>query len=120
MDILERRSGYSNEMMHKQCIILQNVVTQTKTIKSGRGKNIESREVPKDNIPKDILDRINNSVEYYKKQMSNKLQFRAYQEEIISKGKQILTSKKFLYLAMEVRTGKTLTSLGICKLREPT
>ncbi|HIB77446.1 MAG TPA: hypothetical protein EYO58_07490 [Flavobacteriales bacterium] len=47
--------------------------------------------------------------------MNSKLKFRDYQEEIIAKGKTILTSKKFLYLAMEVRTGKTLTSLGIAE-----
>lgn len=41
------------------------------------------------------------------------IEFRDYQEDIISKGTDILCAHKFLYLAMEVRTGKTLTSLGI-------
>lgn len=41
-------------------------------------------------------------------------QFRDYQQEIIDKGVGILEDAGFLYLAMEVRTGKTLTSLGIC------
>ncbi len=41
------------------------------------------------------------------------IQFRDYQQNIIDKGTQVLLSKKFLYLSMEVRTGKTLTSLGI-------
>ena len=41
------------------------------------------------------------------------IEFRDYQENIISEGTAILKSKRFLYLAMEVRTGKTLTSLGI-------
>jgi superfamily II DNA or RNA helicase len=41
------------------------------------------------------------------------IKFRDYQEDIISKGADILCAHKFLYLAMEVRTGKTLTSLGI-------
>ena len=46
------------------------------------------------------------------------ISFRDYQEDIINKGSEILKSKGLLYLAMEVRTGKTLTSLGICeKLR---
>ena len=40
--------------------------------------------------------------------------YRTYQEEIISKGTEVLNRHGFLYLAMEVRTGKTLTSLGIC------
>jgi hypothetical protein len=45
--------------------------------------------------------------------MKSKIKFRDYQEDIISRGKSILLTKKFLYLSMEVRTGKTLTSLGV-------
>lgn len=41
------------------------------------------------------------------------MKFRPYQEGIIRKGTEVLLQHKFLYLAMEVRTGKTLTSLGI-------
>lgn len=43
------------------------------------------------------------------------IEFRPYQKEIISRGVGILKPHRFLYLAMEVRTGKTLTSLGICE-----
>ena len=39
--------------------------------------------------------------------------YRDYQKNIIQEGKVILDRDKFLYLAMQVRTGKTLTSLGI-------
>ena len=39
--------------------------------------------------------------------------FRDYQVDIIESGSHILKEHGFLYLAMEVRTGKTLTSLGI-------
>ena len=42
------------------------------------------------------------------------IEFRDYQKDIISRGIGILKPHRFLYLAMEVRTGKTLTSLGIC------
>jgi|TARA_A200000159_G_scaffold164787_1_gene196262 hypothetical protein len=42
------------------------------------------------------------------------IKFRTYQAEIIAKATDILYKNKLLYLAMEVRTGKTLTSLGIC------
>ena len=42
------------------------------------------------------------------------IKFRDYQENIISAGLNIIKKHRFLYLAMEVRTGKTLTSLGIC------
>ena len=41
------------------------------------------------------------------------IEFRDYQKEIISKGVKCLYDYKFVYLSMEVRTGKTLTSLGI-------
>ena len=41
------------------------------------------------------------------------MKFRNYQSKIIDKGAAILAAKRFVYLSMEVRTGKTLTSLGI-------
>ena len=40
---------------------------------------------------------------------------RSYQSDIASKGADILNKNKLLYLAMEVRTGKTATSLEIAK-----
>ena len=114
-DILSRLPAYSDKMMYEQCLVLQKVVMKTKSVTVGRGRNSEKREVLKHNTPKEIIDRINDSVEHYKKAMNNTLEFRDYQEDIIAKGKTILSAKKFLYLAMEVRTGKTLTSLGIAE-----
>lgn len=49
----------------------------------------------------------------YKVNESYMIKFRDYQQSIIDKGTDILRQSRFLYLAMEVRTGKTLTSLGI-------
>lgn len=43
------------------------------------------------------------------------IQFRDYQTDIIHRGTEIIEESGFLYLAMEVRTGKTLTSLGIAE-----
>lgn len=43
------------------------------------------------------------------------MEFRDYQEKIIEKGTDVIAQHGFVYLAMEVRTGKTLTSLGIAK-----
>lgn len=43
------------------------------------------------------------------------MNYRDYQLDIINKGSEILTKHWFVYLAMEVRTGKTLTSLGIAE-----
>tara|TARA_R110000824_G_scaffold182_3_gene836 strand:+ start:12165 stop:13400 length:1236 start_codon:yes stop_codon:yes gene_type:complete len=44
------------------------------------------------------------------------IKFRDYQLDIINKAKPLLEKDKFVYLAMEVRTGKTLTSLGVSAL----
>ena len=43
------------------------------------------------------------------------MEYRNYQIAIIEKGTDILKKHGLLYLAMEVRIGKTLTSLGICE-----
>ena len=40
--------------------------------------------------------------------------FRDYQKRIVRQGSKILKNHNLLYLTMEVRTGKTFTSLGIC------
>ena len=44
------------------------------------------------------------------------MELRDYQIEISNKAFKILTELKIVYLAMEVRTGKTLTSFEIAKL----
>ena len=43
------------------------------------------------------------------------MELRPYQKEIVTQGLQVLHSHRFLYLAMEVRTGKTLTSLKLAE-----
>jgi len=43
------------------------------------------------------------------------MELRDYQKEIVRLGVNVLKEHKFVYLAMEVRTGKTLTSLSISK-----
>jgi len=43
------------------------------------------------------------------------MELRDYQKDIVQKGCEILNRYKLLYLAMEVRTGKTFTSLAICQ-----
>lgn len=43
------------------------------------------------------------------------MEFREYQKAIINLGTEIIKVNGFLYLAMEVRTGKTLTVLGIAE-----
>jgi len=41
-----------------------------------------------------------------------KLKWRPYQRRIINKAREVINQYGFVYLAMEVRTGKTLTALG--------
>ena len=43
------------------------------------------------------------------------MEFRNYQTEIIQKAKGVLEAHRFVYLSMEVRTGKTLTALGVAE-----
>ena len=45
-------------------------------------------------------------------------ELRDYQQEISKKASEKLSELKIVYLAMEVRTGKTATALNICKIRE--
>ena len=116
--MIERISGYNDKSMWEYCEILKKVVTQSKEVKIGRGKQVEVIKIPKYNTESHIVENIVNSCEYYKNlyEMDNKFKFRDYQSDIITKGSQILSKHGFLYLAMEVRTGKTLTSLGIATL----
>ncbi len=44
------------------------------------------------------------------------IEFRDYQEQIIDRGVKVLQTHGFAYLSMEVRTGKTLTALGMCDM----
>jgi hypothetical protein len=117
--MIDRLLGYSDEMMYRQSQILHKVVFKTKLKKVGRGKNaVMVEELLYDNI-KDVQRKVNESLAYYKNRMENektKIEFRDYQKEIIVEGSEILIKNRFLYLTMEVRTGKTLTSLGICRL----
>ena len=121
VDILERISGFNNEEMWKQCELLKSVVFQTIDTKVGRGKNATTLKTFKHDTPKEVMNRIANSCEHYKKLYEMEevigsiepVEFRDYQIDIIRQGTVIVKDFGFVYLAMEVRTGKTLTSLGI-------
>ena len=132
IDIIERYPYYSNKSMYKQMELLKSVVLAKKVIKEKVGRKSVDKEVLKFKTDKETIDRIVRSAEHYKKlwleeeiekdrveenlvfTIPNSVQFRDYQTQIIYDGAKILSEKRFLYLAMEVRTGKTLTSLGIC------
>ena len=122
--MIERRSGYSNLSMLEYCESLKSVLKQTRKVSVSKGKTSTDVLVPKYNTETETLDKIERSCTYYKQQhemeiqeviIQGKVWFREYQTDIINKGADILLKHRFLYLAMEVRTGKTLTSLGIAE-----
>jgi hypothetical protein len=116
--MIQRTLGYSNKAMWDYCQTLKKVVLQSKIVKSGKGKAIEVHELLKYRTDKETVNKIVDSCAYYKKlcEMESNFKFRDYQVDIIDKGIEILLKHKLLYLAMEVRTGKTLTSLGIANM----
>lgn len=116
-DIISRIPSYSDDMMYKWCLTLQKVVCATKEVKSGRGRNTVVRTVLKSPTHQDVIDRINRSVEFYNTESNMEFKYRDYQEEIIEQANEILSEHRFVYLGMQVRTGKTLTSLGLAEVR---
>lgn len=118
MEILPRTEGYSNKEMADRCRILYEVVTMTTEAKVKRGRETVIMRVPKFHTEQVVIDKIKNSIEYYdnlsNQEMTNQIQLRDYQKDIVSKATNIIDKHGFVYLAMEVRTGKTLTSLSIC------
>jgi len=116
--VVARIPAYSNDSMLHYCETLLSILSQSYDTKVGRGKKADVIKEFKHKQDQDVIDRLINSIEHYEKlnQMENKegVTFRDYQTDIIETGSKILMEHGFLYLAMEVRTGKTLTSLGIC------
>ena len=110
--IIERKIGYTNEMMLDYCNMLNAVVSQTKDIKVGRAPKVEIVKKPKYKSDEATKNKIKESIEYYSKQHFD---YRPYQLDIINRGADTIMASGFVYLAMEVRTGKTLTSLGIAE-----
>jgi hypothetical protein len=110
--MIERRPGYNNQMMVQHCQSLLNVLNQTEKKTVGSGKNKKEITIPKYKDAKEKLTEIMQSCEYYNN-LKDSIQLRPYQQEIVERGFGILNKYRFLYLAMEVRTGKTLTSLSL-------
>lgn len=109
--------GYDNESMVKHLSLLMSVCTKKKKVTVKRGRKVEEAEVMTFKVEDGIVDRLQRSIDYYKKlgrmDSSEGFKLRQYQVEIIDKAVEILAAGDMVYLAMEVRTGKTLTSLSI-------
>lgn len=115
MKLINPKYGDDNCQHLKSLRVLKKIMTQTKKRRIGSGKKSAWVDVLKYNSTgdKSVRENINQSIEYYEKLCNVSIEFRPYQEEIIKKAIDIISRYKFVYLAMEVRTGKTLTSLGI-------
>ena len=134
-EIIERSLGHNNYEMWQKCELLKKVINLTTESKEGRGKNVRVIQTFKHDTPIEIRQRIINSCEHYKKLYEEDMktdkeqidavidivnavplkhfELRDYQIDIIKQGTKIIQQYGFVYLAMEVRCGKTLTSLGI-------
>jgi len=111
----------SNCYMYHSIQTLDKVINAEveKTVGRGRGaRRVKQKKYT--NVDQAVRDRIANSLEYYQQQMEKQpeIKFRDYQEDIIKRGVCVLKDTGMLYLGMEVRTGKTLTSLGICDMMD--
>ena len=117
-DVIERLPFHNDAMMYKKCLLLQEICTQSREEKIGRGKKATTITIPKYTIDKEVLDKINRSVEFYKELMNKKkttIKLRPYQESISTQAAKMIVVDGFVYLAMEVRTGKTFTSLSVAQ-----
>ena len=122
-DIITRVPGCSNREMLEKVGLLKGIIESGKFVEVGRGKNKETMFVHKHKTEEEVSNRIINSYEYYKglvekeesEPLSSSIVLRDYQVDIIHRGCKILEERGFLYLSMQVRTGKTLTSLGIAQ-----
>lgn len=116
--VIKRLPYFSNKMMLDRSILMHDIMTKTVDKKERHGnKYILKKELKYKRLP-DTIKKMQDSVDYYNNlyqhEMSNKIELRDYQKDIVSRACEIINVNRFVYLAMEVRTGKTLTSLSIC------
>lgn len=118
-EIVPQWSGYTDMMMRHRCELMLKVCSKTKEVTQGRGKHSIKKMMPYYKNIEPTIDKLERSLEHYKEKAKMSFEFRDYQKDIIKRAHAILDDFRFVYLAMEVRTGKTLTSLGICELLKP-
>lgn len=115
LDVFPRTPGRTNDEMIKSSQMMLEVLTQKEEKIIGRGKGRHMIDVYKYRQDEKVINRIKRSIEYYSKTKKSMFEFRDYQKKIIDDASVIIEQYGFVYLAMEVRTGKTFTSLGIAK-----
>lgn len=112
--MIERRPGHTNEMMADYCQALINVLERSEKVTTVSGKSKKEVEKPKYKDTQEKLNELSESLNYYRGRKDS-IELRPYQKQIVKQGLEVLEKHRFLYLAMEVRTGKTLTSLAIAE-----
>lgn len=129
-EIIERTLAFSNEQMVDYLESMKRAIEAVPEVKKGK-RFVKKALSP---MSKAALEKINYSIEYYKNteeyvyerddddiddssdmfSVDGSVQFRDYQVEAIDAATEILKQHRFVYLRMQVRTGKTLTAFGIC------
>jgi hypothetical protein len=116
--VVERDLCFSNEMMLKRVTLMHEILTKKVPKKVRMGNKSIMTEEFKYKKSAHLIKTMEDSIKYYKdlheQEMSNTFELRDYQQDIVNRATEIINVNKFVYLAMEVRTGKTLTSLSIC------
>ena len=106
--MISRIPGFSDMDMYNWCKTLKESCEST-VVRKNKAERMFDVNQP-------VEQRINDSISFYLEKMKKgKIEFRDYQIDIIDRGVKCLQRYRFLYLAMEVRTGKTLTSFGMCE-----
>jgi len=116
--VVERDLCFSNKMMLERVTIMHQILNTKVPKKVRMGNRYVMSEELKYKKSAHLIKIMEDSVEYYKnlhqQEMRNTIELRDYQQDIVKRAAQIIKVNRFVYLAMEVRTGKTLTSLSIC------
>jgi len=116
--VVERDLCFSNKMMLERVTIMHQILSTKVPKKVRMGNRYVMSEELKYKKSAHLIKIMEDSVEYYKnlhqQEMRNTIELRDYQQDIVKRAAQIIKVNRFVYLAMEVRTGKTLTSLSIC------
>lgn len=116
--VVERDLCFSNKMMLERVTIMHQILSTKVPKKVRMGNKYVMSEELKYKKSAHLIKIMEDSVEYYKNlhehEMSNTFELRDYQKDIVDRATKIINVNRFVYLAMEVRTGKTLTSLSIC------
>jgi hypothetical protein len=123
-DIIERKLGYNNKEMLDSLYLIKKTLLTEETINKGTKAKPKLITRKKFDVKPELLERIERSVEFYQTTDEpesicddldeSEFSMRDYQTEIIKKGTEIILNHGFVHLTMQVRTGKTLTALGIC------